>query len=47
MTVKAKTGIAGTRTIIHTGKPKRTLQGAGQHSKPNHGRKKPRGQGNR
>ena len=27
------------------GKPKKTRQGQGQHSKPNHGRKKLRGQG--
>jgi hypothetical protein len=26
-------------------KPKKTRQGQGQHSKPNHGRKKSRGQG--
>jgi len=26
-------------------KPKKSLQGQGQHSKPNHGRKKTRGQG--
>lgn len=26
-------------------KPKKTKQGQGQHSKPNHGRKKMRGQG--
>ena len=45
MAVKAKTGISGTRTSYRPGKPKRTKQGAGQHSKPNHGRKKSRGQG--
>jgi hypothetical protein len=27
------------------GKPKKTRQGDGKHSKPNHGRKKSRGQG--
>jgi len=27
------------------GKPKKTKQGQGKHSKPNHGRKKHRGQG--
>lgn len=26
-------------------KPKKTRQGTGKHSKPNHGRKQPRGQG--
>ena len=29
------------------GKPKKTRQGHGQHSKPSHGRKKLRGQGRR
>ncbi len=47
MAVKAKTGVSGTRTSYRPGKPKRTRQGAGQHSKPNHGRKKHRGQGPR
>tara|TARA_R100000353_G_scaffold150360_1_gene108764 strand:+ start:668 stop:781 length:114 start_codon:yes stop_codon:yes gene_type:complete len=27
------------------GRPKKTKQGQGKHSKPNHGRKKSRGQG--
>jgi hypothetical protein len=27
------------------GRPKKTNQGNGKHSRPNHGRKKPRGQG--
>lgn len=26
-------------------RPKKTKQGTGKHSKPNHGRKQPRGQG--
>ncbi len=47
MAVKAKTGVSSTRTSYRPGKPKRTKQGAGQHSKPNHGRKKSRGQGPR
>lgn len=33
----------GNRYVI--GKPKKTNQGQGKHSKPNHGRKKTRGQG--
>jgi hypothetical protein len=36
---KPKTG-----SLIES-KPKKTRQGAGLHSKPSHGRKKPRGQG--
>lgn len=36
---------ATTRTEHVPGKPKRTLQGQGQHSKASHGRKKWRGQG--
>ena len=40
---KAKTGLSGTLHI--PGKPKRTRQGYGKHSKPNHGRKLKRGQG--
>ncbi len=47
MAVKAKTGVASTRTTYRPGKPKRTKQGAGQHSTASHGRKKPRGQGSR
>ena len=43
MAVKAK---VGAKTVQHQpGKPKRTRQGQGQHSLPNHGRKKMRGQG--
>jgi hypothetical protein len=43
MAVKAKTG---TGRIEHqAGKPKLTRQGQGKRSKPNHGRKKTRGQG--
>lgn len=43
MAVKAKTGA---KTVQHQpGKPKRTRQGQGQHSLPNHGRKQLRGQG--
>jgi hypothetical protein len=29
------------------GRPKKTRQGDGKHSKPNHGRKRSRGQGNK
>jgi hypothetical protein len=36
---------ATTRTEHVPGKPKRTRQGQGQHSKASHGRKKLRGQG--
>lgn len=43
MAAKSKVGTARVEHIA--GKPKRTLQGQGQHSKPNHGRKKLRGQG--
>jgi len=43
MAVKAKAGL-GTR-LFAKGKPKKTRQGNGQHSRPNHGRKKLRGQG--
>ena len=43
MAVKAKTGTA--RIEHQPGKPKRTRQGQGQHSKVNHRRKKWRGQG--
>ena len=43
MAVRAKTG---TGRIEHqAGRPKKTRQGQGQHSLPNHGRKKLRGQG--
>jgi len=43
MAVKSK---IGAKQIQHQpGKPKRTKQGQGQHSLPNHGRKKMRGQG--
>jgi hypothetical protein len=31
--------------VFIAGKPKKTRQGNGQHSKPSHGRKQPRGQG--
>jgi len=43
MAVKSKTALG--RVEHKPGKPKLTLQGQGQHSKPNHGRKKLRGQG--
>lgn len=43
MAVKSKTGVA--RIDHQPGKPKRTRQGQGQHSRPNHRRKKLRGQG--
>lgn len=43
MPAKAKSGAS---RVEHTpGKPKRTRQGQGQHSKASHGRKKWRGQG--
>jgi hypothetical protein len=42
MAVKSKTALGRTE-IVHC--PKKTRQGNGQHSKPNHGRKKLRGQG--
>jgi len=38
-------GKAKTTSLKKESKPKRTKQGDGQHSKPNHGRKKSRGQG--
>jgi hypothetical protein len=43
MAVKSKTALG--RVEHKAGKPKRTHQGQGQHSKPSHGRKKTRGQG--
>lgn len=43
MAVKSKTALG--RVEHKPGKPKRTHQGQGQHSKANHGRKKTRGQG--
>jgi len=43
MAVKSKTALG--RTQHKVGPPKKTRQGQGQHSKPNHGRKKTRGQG--
>jgi hypothetical protein len=43
MAVKSKTGTA--RIDHQPGKPKKTRQGQGQNSLPNHGRKKTRGQG--
>jgi hypothetical protein len=43
MATKAKTGTA--RIEHQPGKPKKTRQGQGQNSLPNHGRKKLRGQG--
>jgi len=43
MAVKSKTALG--RVEHKTGRPKKTLQGQGQHSLPNHGRKKTRGQG--
>jgi len=42
MATKAKTGTGKLEVIP---KKKRTRQGQGQHSRPNHGRKKLRGQG--
>jgi hypothetical protein len=43
MAVKSKTALG--RVEHQFGRPKRTRQGQGQHSRPNHGRKKLRGQG--
>lgn len=43
MAVRAKTGTG--RVEHQAGKPKKTRQGQGQNSLPNHGRKKTRGQG--
>jgi hypothetical protein len=43
MAVKAKTGTG--RLDHQAGKPKLTRQGQGKRSKPNHNRKKTRGQG--
>jgi hypothetical protein len=43
MVAKAKTGAAA--KLFRRQPPKRTRQGQGQHSRPNHGRKQMRGQG--
>jgi len=43
MAVKSKTALG--RVEHQPGRPKRTRQGQGQHSKASHGRKKLRGQG--
>ena len=43
MAVKAKAGVSA--RLFTKGKPKKTRQGNGQHSRPNHGRKMLRGQG--
>jgi hypothetical protein len=43
MAVRSKTGVA--RVEHKPGSPKLSRQGQGRHSKPNHGRKKLRGQG--
>ena len=43
MAVRSKTGTAAVQH--QPGKPKLTRQGQGRHSKPNHNRKKLRGQG--
>lgn len=44
MAAKSKVGVSGGKRLI-IGRPKRTRQGNGQHSKPSHGRKLRRGQG--
>jgi len=44
MAVKSKLGISGQKLFV-PGKPKKTMQGQGKNSKPNHGRKQTRGQG--
>ena len=43
MAVKSQTALG--RVDPKAGRPKKTRQGAGQHSKASHGRKKYRGQG--
>jgi len=43
MAVKSKTGASSVQHV--PGKPKLTAQGQGKRSKPNHNRKKLRGQG--
>ena len=43
MAVKSKTALG--RVAHKAGKPKKTRQGQGKNSVPNHGRKKTRGQG--
>jgi len=43
MAVKAKGGLV--KTNFKAGKPKKSKQGHGKHSKPRHNRKIPRGQG--
>jgi hypothetical protein len=44
MAAKSKIGISGQK-LFSPGKPKRSRQGQGKNSKPNHGRKQTRGQG--
>jgi len=44
MAAKSKVGISGQK-LFTPGKPKRSAQGQGKNSKPNHGRKQTRGQG--
>jgi hypothetical protein len=44
MAAKSKIGISGQK-LFTPGKPKKSAQGQGKNSKPNHGRKKMRGQG--
>ena len=44
MAAKSKVGISGQK-LFTPGKPKRSAQGQGKNSKPNHGRKPLRGQG--
>ena len=41
----AKSKVGASRVEHVPGKPKRTRQGQGQHSKPSHNRKKSQGQG--
>ena len=45
MTVKTKGGSAALKRDHQAGAPKLSKQGQGKRSKPNHGRKKLRGQG--
>jgi len=45
MAVRSKTNTSAAAIQHQPGKPKLTRQGNGTHSKPSHGRKKLRGQG--
>lgn len=45
MAVKSKVGASASKREVKVNPPKRTRQGQGSHSKPNHGRKQMCGQG--